>query len=266
VLLCAAVVLPILALLGDYQGGRAIQRWRTIRPGDSNYSPDRSGRLPNAALTIGATGALSAHSGSSACPACPRRRSGGERWGGTFLVTYPQQRNVRVPIGFSVLEASRVGVSCMPAICGGRDAAHCRIRVMECTVPVPERMWRTGVLDRAALHPPCGSPAAAPTGRYHSWCHCWPTPRGRRIGNRASHVGEERFVVHFVVDMRDSNPPRRTCLPFEHGVHNRPLHWRGDAGVVEAGGRTAQFTGDGLVALFGSTAHPRKPAARRSRL
>jgi adenylate cyclase len=273
VLLCAAVVLPILALLGDYQGGRAIQAlvhdpaWRA-----ANLQPGQIGTsAQNAALTIGRNRSIVGFIGLVSLVLLARAvRLWRERWGGTFLVTYPQQRSVRVPIGFSVLEASRVGRVLHASICGGRGrCSTCRIRVMECTVPVREpHAGEQAVLDRVALQPPVRLACQLrPLGDIVVVPLLAPHRAAGALGNReVSHMGEERFVVILVIDMRDSTRLAETCLPFDTVFIIDRFIGAVDAGVVEAGGRTAQFTGDGLVALFGIDFAPEEACPRRSRL
>jgi adenylate cyclase len=263
VLLCAAVVLPMLALLGDYQGGRTIQvlvhdpAWRA-----ANLQPGQIGTpAQNAALTIGRNRSIVGFVGLVGLVLLARAvRAARERWGGTFLVTYPERRNVRVPIGFSVLEASRAGGVPHTSICGGRGrCSTCRIRVMACTAPVPEpHAGEQAVLDRVALRPPVRLACQLrPLGDIVVVPLLAPHRAADALGHReASRPGEERFVVVMVVDMRNSTRLAETCLPYDTVFIVDRFIGAVDAGVIEAGGRAAQFTGDGLVALFGIDSEP----------
>jgi len=263
VLLCAVVVLPMLALLGDYQGGRAIQAlvhdpaWRA-----ANLQPGQVGTpTQNSALTIARNWSLVGFAGLVSVVLLARAvRAWRERWGGTFLVTYPQQRNVRMPIGFSVLEASRAGGILHASICGGRGrCSTCRIRVMECTVPVPEpHSGEQAVLDRTSLLPPVRLACQLrPLGDIVVVPLLAPHRAAGALGNReASRLGEERFVVVLVVDMRDSTRLAERHLPFDTVFIIDRFIGAVDAGVAQARGRTSQFTGDGLLALFGMDCEP----------
>jgi adenylate cyclase len=271
VLLCVAVVLPVLALLGFYQGGRTVlalshdPAWLA-----ANAAPGQVG-LPaqNAALhywrqvtngafavlfllTLGARGV----------------RALRERRGGSVRITYPGGQVVRVPRGFSVLEASRTAGIPHASLCGGRArCSTCRVRVVASAggVPPPSAGERavlarnnvqgairlacqlrpTADLAVVPLLPP-GSPAIARRPPATAW------------------PGEERFIVVLVADLRDSTRLAATRMPFDAVfLIDRFLTAVGEA-VVEAGGRANHFTGDGLISAFGVACAP--PEACRQAL
>jgi adenylate cyclase len=263
VLLCAVVVLPVLALLGDYQGGRAIQAlehepaWRA-----ANLQPGQIGTpTQNTALIIARNWSLVGFAGLVSLVLLARAvRAWRERRGGTFLVTYPQQRKVRMPIGFSVLEASRAAGVPHTSICGGRGrCSTCRIRVTECTVSLPEpHSSEQAVLDRMSLRPPVRLACQLrPLGDIVVVPLLAPHRAAGALGNRDSpRLAEERFVVVLVVDMRDSTRLAEKHLPFDTVFIVDRFIGAVDVAVAEARGRTTQFTGDGLLALFGMDCEP----------
>jgi adenylate cyclase len=263
VLLCAAVLLPVLALLGFYQMGRTAlalasdPAWQA-----ANTAPWQVG-LPaqNAALhfwrqtanaglvalfllTLGARGV----------------RALRERRGGLIRVTYPGGQVVRVPRGFSVLEASRAAGIPHASLCGGRArCSTCRVRVIASAAAVPLAVpGERAVLDRVGVQ-----------GSVRLACQLRPTgdiavvpmlpPNSPSLARRPPATpwpGEERFIAVLVVDMRDSTRLADTRLPFDAVfVLDRFLTAIGDA-VVAAGGRASNFTGDGLIAAFGLTCAP----------
>ncbi|HEX3346673.1 MAG TPA: adenylate/guanylate cyclase domain-containing protein [Acetobacteraceae bacterium] len=255
VLLCIAVVLPILALLGFAQGGRMVatlaqeRGWREV-----HLTPQQVGTADQNAMLIDARNdSVLAFAGLIGFVFLARGgRSWLERRSGTILVTYPGQRTARVPFGFSVLEASHSAGVPHTSVCGGRGrCSTCRVRVISCTRPLPQPSpAEQAVLDRADLRPPVrlacqlrplGDIAVVPLV---------PSAAGHPRTVRAS-PGEERFIVVLVLDMRDSTRLAETRLPFDTVFIMNRFISEADAAVTEAGGTTAQFTGDGLLAIFG---------------
>jgi adenylate cyclase len=191
-----------------------------------------------------------------------------ERQRGLVTITYPD-RQVRIPKGLSVLEASlRHGIP-HASVCGGRArCSTCRIRV---------------VSDRNALPPPSGREAfvlervgvsANPSIRLA--CQLRPQSdvsvipilppsmnaellrHGRRMN-----IGKERYIVSMFVDMRGSTRLAEARLPFDVVfLINRFLGACSQA-ALDAGGQPNQFVGDGVLALFGINVDP-KTACRQA--
>ena len=262
-LLCAAVMLPVLAALGFYQGGRTVlalsqdPAWRA-----ANLAPWQMGQPAEAAqLLLERNVSLLAALGLVVLVMLARGvRALRERRGGIIRVTYPDGRVARIPDGFSVLEASRVARIPHASVCGGRGrCSTCRIRVVTTGtwMPAPSATEQA-VLDRVGagphvrlacqlcpdadisvvpLLPPHWGSAAVRTGAF---------PR----------VGEERFIVAVIVDMRNSSRLADTRLPFDAVfIIDRFINAIG-AAVTEAGGVASNFTGDGLMATFGLACAP----------
>ena len=135
VLLASATLLPVLALLGIWQGTRYLfAQWQlhpellqmTVRDGhmrDPNVVGPSWDLEVQLYWVYGVLLAL-------VCVAW------GTRWllerrRGLINITYPGGRVVRVPIGYAVLDASRRASIPHAAICGGRGrCTTCRIRVL----------------------------------------------------------------------------------------------------------------------------------------
>jgi adenylate cyclase len=267
-LLAAAVLVPVLAILGFAQGGRAIlalaqdPAWRAVA-----LQPVHVGRPDQVArLAAARDGMLTVYAGLVAAVMVARgARTVAETRRGTIRLSYPDGRTVRVPRGTSVLEASRRNRIPHAAVCGGRGrCSTCRIRVTDGSggAPPPGRAERA-VLTRIAAGPgirlacqfrPETNLAVVPL--------LPPQPRMRRADllDRAQ-SGEERFIVAMFVDLRGSTRLAEERLPYDTVfIINRFLGAVGDA-VREAGGSTNQFLGDGLLALFGLETDP-EPAAQ----
>ncbi|MEA2914544.1 MAG: adenylate cyclase, partial [Bradyrhizobium sp.] len=157
-LLAAAVLIPTLAVLGLYQGGRNVvdsdsDDWRT-----ENLSPRQVGTSAEQTILtkiedvfligyLGLVGlVLLARAG----------RAIAERRGGMINLSYGNGRIVRVPKGLSVLEASLRYHVPHSSVCGGRArCSTCRIRVIgDCSLlPVPSQR-EAFVLNRVGAADP----------------------------------------------------------------------------------------------------------------
>jgi len=263
-LLAAAVLVPTLALLGVYQGGRSVvadrgdSEWRT-----DNLAQDKVGTTAQQAVLDDITNYfLIGYLGLLGLVLLARgARSVAERRGGMINLSYGNGRTIRVPKGLSVLEASLRHQVPHASVCGGRArCSTCRIRVIgDCSV-LPEPSTREAfVLSRVG--------AADPSIRLA--CQLRPetdlaffqlfTPQAMSANAHASHpqrVGQERYLVCMFVDMRGSTRLAENRLPFDTVfIVNRFLAAVSQA-VIACGGQPNQFLGDGQLALFGLTADP----------
>ena len=257
-LLAGSTLLPVLALLGFFQGGRAIREaaqlpaWRAanLTPGHVGTSNDDAwlGLLHQEtlialaillAIIIAARGA----------------RSLKERTRGSIRLFYPNGRIVRVPRGFSVLEASLMARVPHANICGGRArCSTCRIRVLgDCSdLPLPSE------LEKSVLH----SVGAGSSVRLA--CQLRPstdiaivpllpaTLGAKELSGHATLIGgHERFVAVLIIDMRDSTQFAARRLPFDAVFAVGNFIDTISRAVIAAGGQPNQFLGDGLLAIFG---------------
>lgn len=265
VLLCIAVLLPVLALLGFFQAGRTISTlahdpvWRA-----ANLAPWQIGTPPdNRQLVLWRDRGLLAALGLLVLVMLARVvRAVRERRGGAIRVTYPDGRSVRVPIGFSVLDASRSARVPHASICGGRGrCSTCRIRVLAGAEVVPAASaGELAVLRRISAEPgvrlacqsrPVGDVSVVPLLPSN-----WPLAALRR--REWPMPGEERFIVVLMVDMRNSTRLIETRLPFDAVfIVDRFVTAAGSA-VDANGGRVSHFLGDGLMATFGLQCGPRQ--------
>ena len=183
-----------------------------------------------------------------------------ERRRGTFAVTYPH-RQVRVPKGMSVLEASLRHKVPHASVCGGRArCSTCRVRVVSDRFALPRPSGREAfVLARvgASADPsirlacqlrPQSDVAVIPILPPHIG--------GDFVRNRQRiNVGEERYVVSMFVDMRGSTTLSEMRLPFDIVFLINRFVDAVSRGISEAGGQPNQFVGDGVLALFGLDAN-----------
>jgi adenylate cyclase len=259
-LLAVAVLIPTLAMLGLYQGGRNVVDNDSVEWRAENLAPDKVGTwdeqtvlsdiedyfligyLGLLVLVLLAKGARAIH----------------ERRGGMVSLSYGNGRTVRVPKGLSVLEASLRNNVPHASVCGGRArCSTCRIRIIGDCSALPEPSQREAfVLGRVGTSDPSIRLA----------CQLRPTtdlsffqlflPHATSASSHASNptrVGQERYLVSMFVDMRGSTKLAETRLPFDTVfIVNRFLGAVSQA-VIESGGRPNQFVGDGMLALFGLT-------------
>jgi adenylate cyclase len=263
-LLAAAVLIPTLALLGIYQGGRSViaesgdTEWRR-----NNLSQHQIGTAAEQeALNEIIDNVLIGYLGLVGLVLLARGvRALNERRGGMITLSYGNGRIIRVPKGLSVLEASLRYKVPHASVCGGRArCSTCRIRVIgDCSslpAPSPREAF---VLNRVG--------AADPSIRLA--CQLRPetdlsffqlfTPQtvsASAHASKAHRLGQERYLVSMFVDMRGSTRLAENQLPFDTVfIVNRFLGAVSQA-VIECGGQPNQFVGDGQLALFGLTTSP----------
>jgi adenylate cyclase len=262
-LLVAAVVFPMLALLGFVQGGREvaeraaepgwIQRMTTAMrvPGPA----EREALARTRGFLIGAYGA--------ALGAVLLARQGRQlsmRRFGAIRITYPGGREVIVPRGHTVLEASRFAGISHASVCGGRGrCSTCRVRVQPSSAPLPSpRPDELRVLARVEAPPdvrlacqlrPTGDVSVAPLLPARAG------PAESMIPSRRLE-GQERQIAILFADLRGFTSLAEHKLPYDVVfILNRYFETVGRA-VKQAGGMVNQFTGDGVMALFGIEAGP----------
>src|SRR5580704_298021 len=263
-LLAAAVLVPTLALLGLYQGGRSVvadsdsAEWKA-----DNLSPHQVGTpaeqdtLENIVdyfliFYLGLIGFVFLARGVRALH---------ERRGGMITLSYGNGRTVRVPKGLSVLEASlRYNVP-HASVCGGRArCSTCRIRVIgDCaSLPMPSQR-EAFVLNRVGATDPSIRLACQLRPETDLSFFQLFTPHAMSANAHASHphrIGQERYLVSMFVDMRGSTRLAESRLPFDTVfIVNRFLGAVSQA-VIECGGQPNQFVGDGELALFGLATSP----------
>lgn len=172
-----------------------------------------------------------------------------------FTVTYPDGKRQTVPVGFSVLEASRLANVPHAGICGGRGRCTlCRVRLIgSCDLPPPgameQRFLRRLGADPATVRQACQIRPATDISVV-------PLVSDRAVESlmrrrRTAVAAQERFLVFVFVDMRNSTQLAASRPPFDAmfilGRFVNPI----SEAVIEAGGQPAEFRGDAVVAVFG---------------
>jgi adenylate cyclase len=260
-LLAAAVLIPSLALLGFYQGGRSVSAesgnlaWRAANLSERKMGTPAQAGVLDAVIDYALTGYL----GLIALALLARGvRELRERRGGMITLSYGTGRSIRVPKGLTVLEASLRHNIPHASVCGGRArCSTCRIRVIgdHTRLPAPSQreafvLARVGTAD-PAIRLACQLRPTADLSFFQLFTPS--TTSAHAHPAHPSRIGQERYLVSLFVDMRGSTQLAESRLPFDTVfIVNRFLAAVSQA-VIEAGGQPNQFVGDGMLALFGLT-------------
>jgi adenylate cyclase len=255
-LLVTALLLPAAALAGFVAGGReviALARtpgWTEALTRDTHPpGPEQA-----AALARERAGFLEAYL--IALVAVAGARGGRALWQRrhSVRIDYPGGRSVAAPRGFTVLDASRAANIPHASVCGGRGrCSTCRVRVtrgLESLPPPREAEQR--VLARvgaardvrlACQIRPVRDLAVAPL--------LAPSVAAREALAADVRQGRESEIAVLFADLRGFTRMAEHKLPYDVVfVLNRYFEAVGTA-ITGAGGMTNQFTGDGVMALFG---------------
>ena len=262
-LLAFAVLVPVLGMLGFVAGGRQAAaladatevRMQMLWHGRAPLTLSETAalqRIRETALTTYATvlgGVLLAR---GVRGIVQRRR-------GRIRVAYSDGRRVTVPIGLSVLEVSRLARIPHASVCGGRGrCSTCRVRVHSAQPQPPPSEAERRVLRRLGV---------APDVRLA--CQLRPTSDllvtrllpatataadGRPPGE--SHSGREQEIAVLFADLRGFTRLAEHRLPYDVVFFlNRYFEAVGGA-IQRSGGMANQYTGDGVMALFGLDGGP----------
>lgn len=255
-LFSAALLLPVLALLGFVSAGREVAAlarspgWTAALLAATN-APDAAeaarlveirGQFLDAYLlalvsVVVARGVRSLHQ---------RRRA--------FRVTYTAGPVVTAPVGFTILDASRRGGVPHASVCGGRGrCSTCRVRVAHGldALPAASEAERR-VLARIGAAPDVR--LACQTRPVHDVTVTRLVPPSVDAAGALApdaRQGRERELAVLFADLRGFTRMAEHKLPYDVVfVLNRYFATVGSA-ITAAGGLTNQFTGDGVMALFG---------------
>ncbi|TAV00287.1 adenylate/guanylate cyclase domain-containing protein [Rhizobium ruizarguesonis] len=265
-LLALAILVPVLSLLGFVEMGRTLadpsyQQAMTIsayKEGiNTRYASNPEVHRQVAMIRAGLYGAFSASL--LIVVAARARRKLKERLD-QVAVNYPGGEVIRVPRGFSVLEASRLGGLPHYAVCGGKgQCSTCRVQILGDydSLPAPDKMEQTTLrrinagsdVRLACQLRPNRDVAVAPL-------LVPATEAALPANSQETSPGREREIAVLFVDIRHFTTLTETRLPFDVVfLLNRYFAIIGKA-VEQAGGRLDKFIGDGAMALFGLNTTP----------
>ena len=252
-----ALLVPLCALFGFVQGGREV----AVLVQDLQVRRElfAAARIPSAALQAGMAeisrwilisfGALLVLTLALRSLHQARERRVSVR------VTYPGGHTVSMPRGFSVLECSRNFGIPHTSVCGGRGrCSTCRVRVTTGFEALPEAApAEARLLERVKAGQQVRLACQLRPTAHLSVIPLIPATvePSRALAEPERMSGEERELCVLFADLRGFTRISETRLPYDV-VHllNRYFEATGSA-IDAAGGITNQFTGDGVMALFG---------------
>jgi adenylate cyclase len=169
-------------------------------------------------------------------------------------IVYPGPRVVSVPVGFSILEASRWASIPHASVCGGRGrCSTCRVRVERGLeqLPAPSEAERR-VLARVGAAPDVRLACQSRPQREVAVTPLLaPSVAAADALDPDVRQGRERELAVLFADLRGFTRMAEHKLPYDVVFFlNRYFETVGTA-ITRAGGITNQFTGDGVMALFG---------------
>ena len=262
-LLAAALLLPVLALLGFVNAGRqaaALARDPAVRAellwrGRAPLTVAETARLRtlrDLTLTTYSTllGAVLVARGV---------RSGVQRRRGRIRVTYPNNRRVSVPVGLSVLEVSRLTGIPHASVCGGRGrCSTCRVRIRSAQSQPPPDEAEARVLGRLGVPPDVRLACQLRPASDLLVVPLLPATATAADGRPPddAHRGREQEIAVLFADLRGFTRLAEHRLPYDVVFFlNRYFEAVGGA-IQREGGVANQYTGDGVMALFGLDAGP----------
>lgn len=266
-LFALAILTPALALLGFFKMGQWVEARAAAEPGwfATQWAPVQFQDQTLGWIVANHVWLAPASFGGIVLIVLLARfaRIAAERARGRVAIRYPGGKEVRVPRGLSILEASRSGALPHASFCGGRGrCTTCRVSVVsgEDHLPPPNAiealaLERLGTPERVRL-----ACQTRPTGP----CDVVPLiadSRAHIVGRGKGGVhGDERDVVVMFIDLRGSTTLAENRLPFDVVfILNQFFSEMTDA-VEGHGGHYSNFTGDGLMALFGLEDGPKAGA------
>jgi adenylate cyclase len=258
VILSAYVLLPVLGYLGFAQAGREV-RALAREPGFAqrlqiqtrNPSTAQRARLVSLREAISSTvwGLLVlTFAARGARGLMPRRRA-------AVRISYPGGRSVAVPVGWTVLEASRSAGIPHASVCGGRGrCSTCRVRVAgdPAMLPPPSPL-ELRVLQRVGAPPNLRLACQLRPERDLAVTPLLPVTVDAAAPHLSgtARLGQEREIAILFADLRGFTRLAEHKLPYDVVFFlNRYFEAVGGA-IAEAGGIANQYTGDGVMALFG---------------
>ena len=184
------------------------------------------------------------------------------RRAGSVRIAYPERSPVTVPIGYTVLEASRWAGIPHTSICGGRArCSTCRIRIVTGgdNLPPPSDIERA-TLDRVQAPPQVRLACQLRPRHDIAVVPMIPARAGSRGMRIAIDEGIELTATALCVDLRDSTGLAAGKLPYDSlFIVDRYVHCVSSA-IAAHGGYVTSVAGDGVMSVFGGDGDARRGA------
>jgi adenylate cyclase len=255
-LLATALLLPAASLAGFVAGGREVMALART-PGWTDALA-RATRPPGPAQTAALSGSrerfLEAYLTALAAVIVARGARGPWRRRHSVRIGYPGGRIVTVPRGFTVLEASRAAGVPHASVCGGRGrCSTCRVHVVRGLegLPSPHEAEQRVLARVGAARDVRLACQTRPVHEVSVVPLLAPSIAASEAQAADVRQGRESEIAVLFADLRGFTRMAEHKLPYDVVfVLNRYFEAVGTA-VTGAGGVTNQFTGDGVMALFG---------------
>ena len=258
ILYALALLLPTLAILGFFEGGRQIAALAEDPAWVAQLAQEHPSATPADAARIDEMVVWVRYAFVAALVAVLAARLARSRWQrrrGIVRLTYPSGRVVQIVRGVSVLEASRMAGIPHASVCGGRGrCSTCRIKVDgpqdALLPPAPEEVK---VLRRVGAAPDVRLACQLrPQGDLRVTPLLPASAQASAGFRRPGYLhGAEREIAILFADLRSFTQLSEKKLPYDLVfLLNRYFAETGHA-VEAAGGRIDKFIGDGVMALFG---------------
>ena len=172
-----------------------------------------------------------------------------------FKITYPDEVIIEASKGMSVLEVSRMARRAHMSVCGGRArCTTCRVQVVSAAGELPA----PAELEASALRRIDAPPDVRLACQLRPEVDLMVQPllhpsiiTGTTRTQDGQEFGDEREVTILFVDIRGSTSLAETRLPYDVVFLLNSLFADLAEAVERSGGYYSNFTGDGLMALFG---------------
>ena len=173
-----------------------------------------------------------------------------------FRVRYPDNSMVEAPFGMSILEVSRMVHRPHMSVCGGRArCTTCRVRIDASggDLPKPAPVEAHAL---ARINAPVNVRLACQLRpkvdvSVHPLLHPSLMLAGPTRAGRGKEFGEERRVTILFTDLRGSTRLAESRMPYDVIFLLNNYFGEMAEAVEQCGGHYSNFTGDGLMALFG---------------
>ena len=256
-LYAAALLLPVLSLLGFAESGLEIRRLILEEGAAETIFAEVKAVDPAARELVASLDArivLVFFLALSTTLIARWRRLRSQARGRRYRLHHANGRTLEVPVGCSILEAVRRSGIPHASICGGRGrCTTCRVRIGRGLEALPE----PGVLEAQALARIGADPSVRLACQTRpvsdlSVGPLIPAKAGPAVVHQPGGVsGREQEVVVMFIDLRDSTRFGEGRLPYDVVFILNQFFSEMWAALEATGGHYAQFSGDGLMALYG---------------
>jgi adenylate cyclase len=260
-----AVLVPVLALLGFADGGREVLRfaeqsgWVELAIAGA-HSPKAQERVllertAEAILLVFAASVVLTLLARLLRRAYENRRS-------AVRIRYPDGRTVVAPLGYSVLETSRSAGIPHASVCGGRGrCSTCRVRIVGGLQSLPPASAEElVVLKRVGAAPNVRLACQLRPTNDLSIIPLLPATATARDGfAQADYLaGKEQEICVLFADLRGFTRLSERKMPYDVVFYLNRYFETMSRAIEQAGGIPNQFTGDGIMALFGVESGPKR--------